>query len=353
MENLHLIEHAAEERNGIGNSFASHGLGDAEEGVFEIILSPTIDAFPGVGIHKLPDMVQADGHGVAMRQAIERGDLVAERVGSSGLGDADGLAGEVGSAHDLGGSSLVVVEDISPPVGHNEFDGFLGDGLALVGGVDRPPRLYSLAKGVEHGAFLLVEGQGLQHRGLKDGHIGDDAVVGDALLLALVVDDGITGRLAARTRRGGNGHESDAGVLIGLVEEQPVGGHLAVELDALGHVDSAATTHGDDGVALVGVEQLNAFADLLVEGIGGEVVEDNGIAKDGIDLRLDAQEWVGGIADKHDFLASGDGLTEMLYAVIDGLHDWLLWFIDWLTSGGRSMLRPYSEHLPFSRPPTS
>lgn len=84
-------------------------------------------------------MMQTNSHCMTMRQAIERCDLVAEGVGCGGLGDADGLTGQVGGGHNLGGSLLIVVEDISPPVGHNQFDGLLGDGLALIGGVDRPP----------------------------------------------------------------------------------------------------------------------------------------------------------------------------------------------------------------------
>ena len=101
----------------------------------------------------------------------------------------------------------------------------------------------------------------------------------DTLFFPLIIDDGKAGRLAAGASRSGDGHEFHARVLIRLVEIELAGHHLAVEFDTLRHVDGAATTDGNDGVTSLCVEQFHAFSNLLIERVGGELLEDNGIAE--------------------------------------------------------------------------
>ena len=154
-----------------------------------------------------------------------------------------------------------------------------------------------MTQGVEHGALLLIQRQCLQHLRLEDGSVGDDAVVSDALLLAVVVDDGIAGGLTARACRGGDGNEPDACVPVLLFQVERVLRHLAIELDALGNVHAAAAADGEDGVAAFGIKKVNALGNVFVEGIGGEAVEDGIGDGHALDVGLDAQVREGGVAD--------------------------------------------------------
>lgn len=100
---------------------------------------------------------------MAMRKLVERGDLVAEGMGGSGLRDADGLTGKVGGLHDMLSRFVGVVEDILTPPAYDSLYGLTGEDFALVGAIDRPPGLYALAEGIEHRTFLLIEGKGFQY----------------------------------------------------------------------------------------------------------------------------------------------------------------------------------------------
>lgn len=171
-----------------------------------------------MGKHVLPDFCHTDGYGMTMGEMEERGNLVAEGMGGSGLRDADGLTGKVGGLHDVLSRFVGVVEDILTPPVHDSLYGLLGEDFAFFGTVDRPPGLYTLAEGIEHRTLLLIEGKSLQDLRLQNGDIGDDAVVSDRLLLAVVVDDGISGRFATGASSGGDGDEFYTSVLVLLVK---------------------------------------------------------------------------------------------------------------------------------------
>lgn len=256
---------------------------------------------------------------MAVGQLVHGGNLVAEGMGGGGLCDADGTACIVGGFHDVDGGFVGVLEDVFPPPLHDVRNCLPRVFLALVIGVDGPPGFDALTQGVEHGALLLVQRQCLQHLRLEDGSIGNDAVVGDALLLAVVVDDGIAGGLTARACRGWDGNELYAGVLVLLLQVERVLRHLAIELDALGNVHAAAAADGEDGVAAFGIEKVNAFGNVLVEGIGGELVEDDIGDRHALDVSFDAQVREGGVADQKDFACSPEGFIQMADALIYGL----------------------------------
>ena len=119
----------------------------------------------------------------------------------------------IGSPHDLARGVGIVVHDVGTPIAHNPFHSPTGVGFRFVGGVYRPPALDALAEGVEEGALLLVEGQGSEHGRLQHGIVGQDAVVGDGLLGAVVVHHGVVRRFASRPCRRRKG---DKGEFISL-----------------------------------------------------------------------------------------------------------------------------------------
>lgn len=256
---------------------------------------------------------------MAVGQLVHGCNLVAEGMGGGGLCDADGTACIVGGFHDVDGGFVGVLKDVFPPPLHDVRHCLPRVFLALVIGVDGPPGLYALTQGVEHGALLLIQRQCLQHLRLEDGSVGDDAVVSDALLLAVVVDDGIAGGLTARACRGGDGNEPDACVPVLLLQVERVLRHLAIELDALGNVHAAAAADGEDGVAAFGIEKVNALGNVFVEGIGGEAVEDGIGDGHALDVGLDAQVREGGVADQKDFSCSLEGFIQVADALIYGL----------------------------------
>lgn len=126
--------------------------------------------------------------------------------------------------------------------------------------------------------------------------------MGDTLLLAIVIYDGVAGRFAASAGGGGDGNELDACVLVLLVEIELVFRHLAVELDALGDIEGTASAYSKDGVALGNLEEVNALADILVEGIGGEVAENDMGHAHVLYVVLNAEEGEAAVADEQHLL---------------------------------------------------
>lgn len=180
-----------------------------QEDVAQIGFSSAIEAFIHVVEHILPDFREADSYGMAVGELVQRGDLVAHCVGCRGLGDIDGAASVVGTEHDIGSCFIIIFENVLTPVSHDEFDGLAAVVVAFLRAVDAPPRLYALAEGVEHGAFLLIEGKGLENLRLQNGYVGQNGIVSDGLFGTFVVHHGVVSGLGAGSCSGRNGNERE------------------------------------------------------------------------------------------------------------------------------------------------
>lgn len=216
------------------------------------------DAVGGVVVDEVGEQ---EGDGVSVGEVVGGGKDVGKGVGGGGLGEVDGLSGEVGGAEH--GCAVVRSrgKDGRTEIGKGEGDGLKGVGAGLGSGPFGPEGFDALGKGVHAGAGGLVGGQGGGEGGRKPDVGGADGGMGDRVFLVVTVEDGEMGGFGSGAGRGGNGEDGcrtgrgGNGGSEKVVEGVVVGGK---EGDELRHVDGGTTAYGNDGANRMGAEEVDA-----------------------------------------------------------------------------------------------
>ena len=145
-----------------------------------------------------------------------------------------------------------------------------GQAPALLPGPDGPEGLNSMAQGVQHGGLPVVVRQALQGRRVQQHGGGNAARMGNGLLLAPAVNNGVAGGLAPCPRRAGNRQERDGVEADHLLQAVPGRVQLRPQLHALGHIQGASAPHRRESLTSGGAKSRRCRRRLLVPRIGAE-----------------------------------------------------------------------------------